>query len=134
MPQHAKALRGVARHLAPDPDLNFANGKVTASSPACAGAPGELVVLADDDVRYEVATLLRTVRLLADADLVRPQNYFDELPWHARWDTARSLLNRVFTGDLAFPVGTFPAPSPSAAAPCWQPAATTATSSSRTWS
>ena len=30
------------------------------------------------------------------------------MPWHARWDTARSLLNRVFTGDFAFPVGDFP--------------------------
>ena len=39
---------------------------------------------------------------------MRPQNYFDELPWHARWDTARSLLNRVFTGDPTFPVGDFP--------------------------
>jgi hypothetical protein len=48
------------------------------------------------------------VRLLDQADLVRPQNYFDELPWHARLDTARSLLNRVFTGDPGFPVGDFP--------------------------
>jgi hypothetical protein len=39
---------------------------------------------------------------------VRPQNYFAELPWHARWDTGRSLLNRVLTGDPAFPVGDFP--------------------------
>jgi hypothetical protein len=46
--------------------------------------------------------------MLAEADLVRPQNYFDELPWHARWDSARSLLNRVFTGDPTFPVGDFP--------------------------
>jgi hypothetical protein len=68
----------------------------------------ERVVLADDDVRYEPAALRRTAELLDRADLVRPQNYFDELPWHARWDTARSLLNRVFTGDPAFPVGDFP--------------------------
>jgi hypothetical protein len=46
--------------------------------------------------------------LLGDADRVRAQNYFDELPWHARWDTARTLLNRVFSGDLSFPVGDFP--------------------------
>jgi hypothetical protein len=46
--------------------------------------------------------------LLEGADLVRPQNYFDELPWHARWDSSRSLLNRVFTGDPTFPVGDFP--------------------------
>ena len=68
----------------------------------------ERVVLADDDVRYDCPELRRTVDLLGEADLVRPQNYFDELPWHARWDTARSLLNRVFTGDPTFPVGDFP--------------------------
>ena len=68
----------------------------------------ERVVIADDDVRYDAAALRRTVDLLAEADLVRPQNYFDELPWHARWDSARSLLNRVFTGDRTFPVGDFP--------------------------
>ncbi len=33
------------------------------------------------------------------ADLVRPQNVFDPLPWHARWDTARMLLNRAFGSD-----------------------------------
>jgi hypothetical protein len=65
-------------------------------------------VIADDDVRYEPAVLARTLAMLAEADLVRPQNYFSELPWHARWDTARSLLNRVFTGDPSFPVGDFP--------------------------
>jgi hypothetical protein len=65
-------------------------------------------VLADDDVRYDRAALRRTMELLGEAELVRPQNYFDELPWHARWDTARSLLNRVFTGDRTFPVGDFP--------------------------
>jgi hypothetical protein len=68
----------------------------------------ELVVIADDDVRYDPASLRRVAGLLAHADLVRPQNYFDELPWHARLDTARTLLNRVFTGDPTFPVGDFP--------------------------
>jgi hypothetical protein len=68
----------------------------------------ERVVLADDDVRYDLASLRRVASLLDEADLVRPQNYFDELPWHARWDTARTLLNRIFTGDPEFPVGDFP--------------------------
>jgi hypothetical protein len=52
--------------------------------------------------------LRRVVALLEHADLVRPQNYFEELPWHACWDTARTLLNRILTGDLTFPVGDFP--------------------------
>ena len=83
-------------------------GKVNGVLTGVRECSGELVVLADDDVRYDPSTLRRTVDLLGEADLVRPQNYFDELPWHARWDTARSLLNRVFTGDPTFPVGDFP--------------------------
>jgi hypothetical protein len=105
---HADALDGVARHLAPAPDLGFRMGKVNGVLTGVRECANELVVLADDDVRYRPSTLRRAVALLAEADLVRPQNYFEELPWHARWDTARSLLNRVFTGDPAFPVGDFP--------------------------
>jgi hypothetical protein len=105
---HGEALRGVARHLRPDPDLNFGMGKVNGVITGVRECSHEYVVLADDDVRYDRPSLRRTVELLGEADLVRPQNYFDRLPWHARWDSARSLLNRVFTGDLAFPVGDFP--------------------------
>jgi hypothetical protein len=106
--EHAAALRGVARHLPPDPGLSFQMGKVNGVLTGVRECSREWVVLADDDVRYDLAGLRRTAELLAEADLVRPQNYFDELPWHARWDTARSLLNRVFTGDPRFPVGDFP--------------------------
>lgn len=106
--EHARALDGVARHLAPHADLDFQMGKVNGVLTGARECRGELIVLADDDVRYEPSTLHRTVELLGEADLVRPQNYFDELPWHARWDTSRSLLNRVFTGDPTFPVGDFP--------------------------
>jgi hypothetical protein len=31
---------------------------------------------------------------------VRPQNYFDPLPWHACWDTSRTLINRVWSADF----------------------------------
>ncbi len=106
--RHAAALAGVARHLAPHTDLDFAMGKVNGVVTGVRECSHERIVLADDDVRYDPAALQRTVALLASAELVRPQNYFDELPWHARWDTARSLLNRVFTGDPTFPVGDFP--------------------------
>jgi hypothetical protein len=106
--RHAAALRDVARHLPPHPDLDFRMGKVNGVITGVREASCQRVIVADDDVRYDQSALKRTVRLLAEADLVRPQNYFDELPWHARWDTARSLLNRVFTGDPTFPVGDFP--------------------------
>ncbi len=105
---HAKAFGDGVRHVSPLPGFDFAMGKVSGVITGVRACSYEYVVVADDDVRYDADSLRRTIELLEAADLVRPQNYFDELPWHARWDTARSLLNRVFTGDLTFPLGDFP--------------------------
>lgn len=105
---HARALAGVARHLRPHSDLEFPMGKVNGVITGVRECSCERLVIADDDVRYDGAALRRTLSLLSGADLVRPQNYFAELPWHAHWDSARSLLNRIFSGDPAFPVGDFP--------------------------
>lgn len=66
------------------------------------------MVVADDDVRWDAESLERAGAMLDEGDLVRPQNHFDPLPWHARLDSARSLLNRVWTGDREFPCGDFP--------------------------
>lgn len=95
-------------HVPPDPDLSFAMGKVDGVITGVRRAGCEAILIADDDVRYDEAALRRIVAMLAGAELVRPQNYFRPLVWHARWDTGRSLLNRVFNGDLAMPVGDFP--------------------------
>jgi hypothetical protein len=87
------------RHVRPDPQHNGLNGKVAGVITGVRLAGTDRIVIADEDVRYDAATLERVIRLLDGADLVRPQNYFDPCPWHARWDTARSLLNRVAGGD-----------------------------------
>jgi hypothetical protein len=89
----------VTAHLSPDPDLACRNGKVAGVMTAVRRAGQEALVIADDDVRYDRAGLERLLALLAEHDLVRPQNYFEPQPWHARWDTARTLLNRAFGRD-----------------------------------
>jgi len=86
------------RHLRPEP-WPGRNGKVAGVVTGVRQARHELVVIADDDVRWRREELDRVVTLLGDADLVRPQNVFAPLPWHARWDTARSLLNRALGAD-----------------------------------
>jgi hypothetical protein len=58
------------------------------------------VVIADDDVRHDVASLTRVVRALDDAECAVPANHFAPLPWHARWDTARTLCNRAVGHDM----------------------------------
>lgn len=94
---HARWLRYV-RHLRPQP-WPGGNGKVAGVVTGVRTARHERVVIADDDVRWSKAELGRALRLLDEADLVRPQNYFCDQPWHARWDTGRSLLNRAFGAD-----------------------------------
>jgi hypothetical protein len=87
-------------HIPPDPDLVCKMGKVAGVNTGLRHARHEHVVIADDDVRYEPPGLERITKLLQDYDLVRPQNYFDPLKWHARWDTARTLLNRAVGADF----------------------------------
>jgi hypothetical protein len=87
------------RHARPAADRPVLNGKVAGVLTGLRLAQCDRIIVADDDVRYDAATLQRVIDLLGDAELVRPQNYFDPCPWHAAWDTARSLLNRTAGGD-----------------------------------
>ena len=74
------------RHVPVDADLLGRYGKVNGVVTGVRAARHERVVIADDDVRYGEGQLVRMAELLAGADLVRPQNYFEPAPWHARWD------------------------------------------------
>jgi hypothetical protein len=97
--QHAAAWGGIVRHVPPAPDLATPMGKVGGVLTGVRLASHERLVIADDDVRYDERALDRIARELDDAHVVRPQNYFMPLPWHARWDTGRMLLNRLAGGD-----------------------------------
>ena len=98
--RHRAAWAPFARHLRPDPALETPMGKVGGVLTGVREASSEAVVIADDDVRYDEPSLRRVVQLLGLADCVRPQNYFDPVPWHALWDTARTLLNRSVGADF----------------------------------
>jgi hypothetical protein len=91
---NAAAWGGQVRHVPPALGEVWLMGKVAGVRTGVELASCERVVIADDDVRFEPEALRRAAELLERHDLVRPQNYFVRLPWHARWDTARTLLNR----------------------------------------
>ena len=97
--EHAAAWGDVVRHVAPASDLATPMGKVGGVLTGLRLASHEHVVIADDDVRYDDATLLRVAGALETDAVVRPQNYFAPLPWHALWDSGRMLLNRATGGD-----------------------------------
>ncbi|WP_194397571.1 glycosyltransferase [Microbacterium atlanticum] len=89
----------VVRHIAPE--RPGANGKARGAMTGIDHSRHERIVIADDDVRYSRDELRRVSALLDEADFVRPQNVFRPLPWHARWDTGRTLLNRALGGDYS---------------------------------
>jgi hypothetical protein len=96
--RHHRLWHGLVRHRPPEP-WPGRNGKVAGVVTGIRAARHSSVIIADDDVRWDLAAIRRAVGLLDRSDLVRPQNYFCSLPWHARWDTGRTLLNRAFGSD-----------------------------------
>jgi hypothetical protein len=96
---HASAWGSFVRHVAPDRNRATPMGKVGNVLTGIDLASCEHLIIADDDVRYDRSSLSRLIAALDAVDVARPQNYFEPLPWHARWDTSRMLLNRMTGGD-----------------------------------
>lgn len=96
--EHHRAAFGSSLRLL-EPRTRTPMGKVGNVLTGIDAARHEHVVIADDDVRYRADQLRAIDCKLRSATVVRPQNYFDPLPWHARIDTARTLLARMTGGD-----------------------------------
>lgn len=96
---HRDRFPSSVKHLRPAAG-GEGNGKVRSVLTGVRGSRADKLVIADDDVRYTRDSLTAVLAGLDNADLVRPQNYFNALPWHACWDTSRTLINRAFGGDF----------------------------------
>lgn len=88
--------RAACRHETVDPQYKYLNGKVNGIHTGVALAAHDAIILADDDIRYTTADVERMSRLLGNYEMVRPQNYFSPLPFWARMEAARMLINRAF--------------------------------------
>lgn len=96
---HGEAWRGACRHVAVDSQYKYLNGKVNGIHTGIALATHEAVILADDDIRYTVRDVKRMTELLDAGDMVRPQNYLRPLPFWARMEAARMLINRAWIAE-----------------------------------
>ena len=99
---HERLPAGI-RHI--QPHRRGLNGKARGVMTAFDVARRERIVLADDDVRYDDASLTAVLERLDRADLVRPQNVYAAYPWYAQWDTARMLIGRALGGDFGGTLG-----------------------------
>jgi hypothetical protein len=97
---HATALPPSISHVALDDDRrDDANGKVAGVVTGLRRVRTEKAVIADDDVRWGLFELRRIAAALDDTDVVRPQNVFVPLTWHALLETGRTLVARASGGD-----------------------------------
>lgn len=100
---HEKTWSGTCRHAPVDPKYEYLNGKVNGIHTGVALATHERIILADDDIRYTPADVLRMIELLDAYEMVRPQNYLSPLPVWARTEAARMLINRAWIAEGDYP-------------------------------
>jgi hypothetical protein len=91
---HARSWGGACRHVGVDKKYGYLNGKVNGVHTGVDLARCERIVLADDDIRYTAEDIERACALLERHEMIRPQNYLAPLPWWARTESARMLVNR----------------------------------------
>ena len=93
--QHGELWSDLCRHLPVDRRFGYLNDKVNGIHTGVEIASCEKIVLADDDIRYTAADIEKMIALLDDYEMVRPQNFLSPLPWWARVESARMLINRA---------------------------------------
>lgn len=96
-----QAVGRLCRHARVDRSYGYINDKVNGIHTGIALSQQEKIILADDDIRYSGEALARIIKGLDCFDVVRPQNFLDPLPWWAKMEAARMLVNRATlrTGD-----------------------------------
>ena len=101
--QQDRLWSDVCRHKHVDRHYGYLNDKVNGVHTGIALASHEKIILADDDVRYSAANIRETCDLLEQFEVVRPQNYLCPLPWWARMEAARMLINRATLRTADYP-------------------------------
>jgi len=101
--KHGELWRAVCRHEKVDRSFGFLNDKVNGVHTGVQLASEEKIILADDDIRYGRTEIDRVCELLQHCELVRPQNYLAPLPWWARMEAARMLINRATLRTADYP-------------------------------
>jgi glycosyl transferase family 2 len=98
---HAAVFASAVSHVPVDRRFGYLNDKVNGVHTGVALTQQEKIILADDDIRYTPETIAKVVALLDRFEVVRPQNFLHPLPWWAKMESARMLINRATlrTGD-----------------------------------
>ncbi|MEY2563448.1 MAG: hypothetical protein QOH88_1641 [Verrucomicrobiota bacterium] len=91
--QNGEAWGSLCSHQ-PVRSFGYLNDKVNGIHTGVALSRHEKIILADDDIRYTRESVLSVIASLDRFEVVRPQNFLRPLPWWARLEAARMLINR----------------------------------------
>jgi glycosyl transferase family 2 len=101
--QYAAVLGASCRHVRVDRRFGYVNDKVNGIYTGIELASPNRIIVADDDIRYSPGNIRTIIGLLDDNDVVRPQNFLDPLPWWAKMEAARMLINRALLPAADYP-------------------------------
>jgi hypothetical protein len=101
--EHHDSWNGICRHEHVDRSFGYLNDKVNGIHTGVGLATTDGIIVADDDIRYRPAEIDRICELLDSFEVVRPQNYLSPLPWWARMESARMLINRATLRTADYP-------------------------------
>jgi hypothetical protein len=101
--RYASVFGAVCRHVPVDRRFGYLNDKINGIYTGIALASFDRIILADDDIRYTAENIRAIMRLLDHNDLVRPQNFLHPLPWWAKMESARMLINRALLTAADYP-------------------------------
>ncbi len=93
--EHHAVWGDLCRHESVDRQFTYLNDKVNGIHTGVQLATCDKIILADDDIRYTTGNLDAICDLLESAEVVRPQNFISPLPWWAKMEAARMLINRA---------------------------------------
>ncbi len=93
--RHAAAWSGDCSHISVDRGFGYRNDKVNGVHTGVHAARCQKIILADDDIRYTPDEIRTVLSLLGEFEVVRPQNFLRPLPWWAKAEAARMLINRA---------------------------------------
>jgi hypothetical protein len=91
---NCRVLRWVGRYIALGKDYRGIGGEVDLIRAAAAFATCEKLIVAGEDVRYEVDAIEQMCRLLDLHEVVEPQDYVEPTHWWGSVEGARILLHR----------------------------------------
>jgi hypothetical protein len=93
--EHHAAWKGICTHLPVNRRYGYLNDKVNGVHTGVERASCDKIILGDDDIRYDHQAIEVMVDLLGRFEVVRPQNFLHPVPWWAKMESARMLINRA---------------------------------------